>query len=116
VSDFAAEIVLVMNQVTVSPRGGVGGPAVVVEPLLSGSCEPLSAGLADGLSSSFVFVVGCDVADRFVQPHRVVLDPDPGEFGLAGHEAVLGFDRVELAAGPLRFEQARSTACSNTTR
>ena len=60
---------------------GGGVPAVVVEPLLAGSGEALSAGLADLFSSSLVFVVGCDVADRFVQPHRVVLDPDAGELG-----------------------------------
>ena len=43
-------------------------PAVVVEPGLAGSGEALPAGLADLFSSAVVFVVGGDVADRFVQP------------------------------------------------
>lgn len=71
-----------MIQVKVSPRGCVLVPAVVVEPLLVGSGESLPACLAVLLSSSMVFVVGGDVADRFVQSDRVVLDADAVEFGL----------------------------------
>ena len=59
----------------------VGGvPAVVAEPLLSGSFEAEPAGLANGFSSSVVFIVGGDVADRFVPPNCVVVDSEPGEF------------------------------------
>jgi hypothetical protein len=47
-------------------------PAVVVEPLLSGSVEALPAGLADRFSSSLVFVVGGEVADGLMEADRVV--------------------------------------------
>ncbi len=66
-----------MNQVmgcsgllVVVPSGGCGR-AVVCGPL-----EALPAGLADRFSSLVVFVVGGDVAERFVQPDFVVVDPD----------------------------------------
>ncbi len=36
---------------------------------------------ADGLASSFVFVVGGDVADCFVESHGVVVLAADGEFG-----------------------------------
>ena len=36
---------------------------------------------ANGITSSFMFVVGCHVADVGVQPDRVVLRPDEFEFG-----------------------------------
>ena len=73
-------------------------PAVVVEPLLSGSCEALPACLADRFSSAVVFVVGGDVADRLVKAHRVVLDPDAGQLGFE-HDGVV--DGLEV--GPTRL-------------
>ena len=48
----------------------------MVEPSCAGSLEALPAGLADRFSSLVVFVVGGDVAERFVQPDFVVVDPD----------------------------------------
>ena len=48
----------------------------MVEPSCAGSLEALPAGLADRFWSLVVFVVGGDVADRFVAPDFVVVDPD----------------------------------------
>jgi hypothetical protein len=59
--------------------GSVPGKAVE-----SGLFEAGLAGLADGLSSSGVFVVGGDVADAGVQPDRVVVLADDGELGAQG--------------------------------
>ena len=72
-----------MNQLMGSPRGLVVVlPAVVFESVVSGSCEALPAGLTDVFSSAVVLVVGSEVADRFVQPHGVVLDPNAGQLVL----------------------------------
>jgi hypothetical protein len=46
---------------------------------------------------SFVLVVGRDVADRFVQSQRVVLDPDPGELRFE-HDRVV--DVLKVATRP----------------
>jgi hypothetical protein len=81
VSDFAAEVVLGMNLVRWLLGILVVGLAVVVEPVLAGSCEALPAGVADRFSSSLVFIVRRD-ADRPMKAHAVVLDPDAGQFGL----------------------------------
>lgn len=54
------------------------------KPAQSGLFESCLAGPADGLTSSFVFVVGGDVSDPDLQPHRVVVRPDRGEFGAQG--------------------------------
>ena len=40
-----------------------------------GRFQPGLAGLADGLTSSFVFVVGADVSDALVKPDPVVVRP-----------------------------------------
>ena len=50
--------------------------SVVVEALLAGSVEPVSARLADGVAAAFVFVVRGDVADRCMQADAVVLLTD----------------------------------------
>ena len=55
--------------------GSVGGSALFV-----GDAHALGASGADGVAAAFVFVVGGDVADRFVEPDVVVDDPDPFEF------------------------------------
>jgi hypothetical protein len=41
---------------------------MVFEPLLSGSCEALPAGLADGFASALVLVVRGDIADGLNRP------------------------------------------------
>ena len=56
-------------------------PSVVVEAFLAGLVESVSAGLPDGVAAAFVFVVGCDVADAFVEPDGVVVLTDHVEFG-----------------------------------
>ena len=48
----------------------------MVEPSCAGSLEALAAGLADRFSLLVVFVVGGDVADRFVAPDFVAVDAD----------------------------------------
>jgi hypothetical protein len=58
--------------------------AVLGKPLESGVFEACLSGLADGFSSSVVFVVGGDVADAGVQPNRVVVRSDGGELGAQG--------------------------------
>ena len=45
---------------------------MVVQALLVGAVQAVVAGLSDGLSAAFVFVVGGDVADRLVQVNRIV--------------------------------------------
>ena len=55
--------------------------STVVQACLAGSIEPLTTAQPDGLTASFVFVLGGDVADRGVQPDRVVLGPDAVEVG-----------------------------------
>ena len=52
--------------------------------LLVGRSHAVGAGCADGVAAAVVFVVGGDVADRFVQPDAVVVDPDAFEFGGEG--------------------------------
>ena len=49
--------------------------------LFVGVSHAVGAGCADGVAAAVVFVVGGDVADRFVQPDAVVVDPDAFEFG-----------------------------------
>jgi hypothetical protein len=56
--------------------------STVLDAVESCGVQSVAAVLADGLASSFVFVVGGDVADRGMQPDRVVLGADPGEFGV----------------------------------
>ena len=70
----------------------------MVEPLLAGSSQALPAGLADGFASMVVFVVGGNVADRFVEAHGVVFVADAGQLGV--EELWVG-DRAEV--GPLVF-------------
>ena len=57
------------------------------------------AGLADGFTSSFVFVVGADIPDTLVEPDPVVVRPGGVEFGAQGGRVtdreqvwVLGFE------------------------
>ncbi len=56
--------------------GGVGGG------------ESVASGLADLVAASVVFVVGGDVADRFVESHRVVVGADT--FDLRGEPGGVG--------------------------
>jgi len=63
------------------------GAGVPGKPGDQGDPGPFESGLAsfaDGLTSSFVLFVGCDVADAPVQSHRVVVLADDGEFGTQG--------------------------------
>ena len=53
-----------------------------------GGGESVAAALADGVAAAFVFVVGSDVADCFVEPDRVVAAADPFEFGGEDPEGV----------------------------
>ncbi len=66
--------------------GGVGGG------------ESIAAGLADLVAASVVFVVGGDVADRFVESHRVVVGADTFELGGVGDVQQV---RVPLWCGPI---------------
>jgi len=66
--------------------GALGGSilpvrAVPGKPVEPGLFEPGLAGFADGFTSSFVFVVGGDLADAGVQPDPVVVGPGDGQFG-----------------------------------
>lgn len=55
------------------------GVVTVVDAVLACSCESVAAFLPDGIASSFVFVIRCDIADRGVQPCAVVFVADPVE-------------------------------------
>ena len=59
-------------------------PAVPGKPVLPGLFEPGLAVFADGLTSSFVFVVRGHISDALVQPRAVVVDAGDGEFGAQG--------------------------------
>ena len=48
--------------------------------LLIGLSESVLACLADLVALPGVFVVAGDIADVFVEPHRVVVEPDAFEF------------------------------------
>ena len=72
-----------------------------------GGGESVAAGLADGVAAALVFVVGGDVADRLVERDRVVVGPDPLEFGGEhlgiddGEQVrVLGFDVASRRLDP----------------
>jgi len=58
--------------------------AVPGKPANPGVFESGLAGLADGFASSFVFVVGGDVADAGVEPDPVVVRPGDLQFGAQG--------------------------------
>jgi hypothetical protein len=45
---------------------------MVVQAALPGTFETVAAGLPDRFTAAFVFVVGGDVPDRFVQANRIV--------------------------------------------
>ena len=66
--------------------GGWSVPVVAVpgKPVNPGLFESGLAGLADGFTSSFVFVVGGDVADAGVEPDPVVVRPGDLQFGAQG--------------------------------
>ncbi len=66
-----------------------------------GGGEAVAAGLADRFAAAFVFVVGGDVADAFVEPDRVVVGSGPFELG--GEDGGVG--DVEQV-GPLGFDVA----------
>ena len=55
--------------------------AVPGKPAVAGLFEPGLSGFADGLTSSFVFVVGGDVSDAGVQANGIPVRPHFGEFG-----------------------------------
>ncbi|MCP4967622.1 MAG: hypothetical protein GY926_20610, partial [bacterium] len=61
--------------------------------LLVGSFEAGGAGSPDLVTSTTVFVFGGDVADSFMQPDAVVVDPEP--FKLSGEDSRDG-DRQEV--------------------
>ena len=72
-----------------------------------GGLESCLACFADLLASSFVFVVGGDVADPGVQPDRVVVLADDRELGAQGggvadgeQMGVLGLDVAEQRLDP----------------
>jgi hypothetical protein len=54
----------------------------VCDAVLACCGEPGAVFLAVGVTSSFVFVVGADIADRSVQPDLVVLVADSFELGV----------------------------------
>src|ERR687891_832586 len=58
----------------------LGCGSTVGDACFPGRDQPVAAGLADALTASVVLVVGGDVADPGVQPHRVVLQPGAVEF------------------------------------
>src|SRR6266508_1724417 len=58
--------------------------AVPGKPAEAGGFEPGLAGLADGVTSSFVFVVGADVSDALVEPDPVVVRPRDLQLGAQG--------------------------------
>jgi hypothetical protein len=66
--------------------GGWSLPVVAVpgKPVNPGLFEPGLAGLTDGFVSSFVFVVGGDVADAGVEPDTVVVRPGDLQLGAQG--------------------------------
>ena len=81
-SDFVSQDrVVLANIVGVLAGGSVPVLVVPGKPALPGLFEPGLALFADGLTSSFVFVVRRDVADALAQPHAVVVLAYDGEFG-----------------------------------
>ena len=66
--------------------------------------EAFTACLTDGFASSFMLVVGGDVADCFVQADGVVLGPNACQFGL--EDGRVG-DRFEVR--PLAFDVPEET-------
>jgi hypothetical protein len=63
-----------------------GRASTVCDAVLARTGESVAAFGADGITSFFVFVVGCHVPDAGVQPDRVVFRPEEFELGfeLAG--------------------------------
>jgi hypothetical protein len=58
-----------------------GRVSTVLDTLLVCAVEPVTAVLPDLITSSFVFVVGCDVADAGVQAQPVIFRAHPVELG-----------------------------------
>ena len=54
----------------------------MLDPLRAGAFEAGGAGAADPRPTTVMLVIGGDVADRSVQPHRVVLASDPRELAV----------------------------------
>jgi hypothetical protein len=67
------------------------------KPAKAGLFESCFAGLADGLASSFVFVVRGDVSDAGVEPDPVVARPRDLQFGAQGGGLADG-ERVRVLA------------------
>jgi hypothetical protein len=51
--------------------------SVVGQAVSAGAVQAVAAGLPERLAPAVVFVVGGDVADRLMQPHRVVFRSHP---------------------------------------
>src|ERR1700741_4584141 len=56
--------------------------SILLDPLRSGTAHSGVAGSTDLRAAAVMLVIGGDVPDRGVQAGRVVLGPDPGEFGV----------------------------------
>ena len=56
--------------------------SILLDPLAVSALESGGAGAADLWAASLVLIVGGDIADRGVQPDRVVLGADVGELGI----------------------------------
>ena len=81
--------------------------------LLVGLLESVLACLADLVALSGVFVVGGDVADAFVEPHRVVVAADAFEFSAEVCGVVERFDEVYLTLRDrLRVFSSRIGGCA----
>ena len=63
---------------------------------VAGGFEPGSSCFADGLPSSFVFVVGRDVSDPGMQPDRIPELAGDGEFGAQSRGILEGEQVREL--------------------
>jgi hypothetical protein len=63
---------------------------------VAGGFEPGLSGFADGLPSSLVFVVGCDVADAGVESNGIPMLAGDGEFGEQGGGVLDGEQVREL--------------------
>ena len=64
--------------------------AVPSRPAIAGLFEPGLSCFADGLPSSFVFVVGCEVADAGVESNGIPMFAGDGEFGAQGGRVLDG--------------------------
>lgn len=54
---------------------------MVIPAGLVGGGEAVAAGLADGVATPFVLVVGSDISDALVEPNGVVVAAHPFELG-----------------------------------